>query len=62
MRLFTRKTSANLAEIHQYVQDLKGITALREKALALAREDEVAEYDEVIKVMQLVMLELNKVT
>jgi hypothetical protein len=71
MRLFTRKTSANLAEVHQYVQDLKGITALREKAVSEGRgavdpnskaDTEVQRYDEIIQVMQLVMLELNKVT
>lgn len=62
MRLFTRKISANLAEIHQYVQDLKGITALRDKCIADSRDSEANEYDEVIRVMQLVMLELNKVT
>lgn len=71
MRLFTRKISANLAETHQYVQDLKGITALREKAEREGRgavdprlkaDTEVQRYDEIIKVMQLVMLELNKPT
>lgn len=62
MKLFRRKISTNLAEIHQYVQDLKGITALRDKCIADGRHDEAAEYDETIKVMQLVMLELNKVT
>lgn len=52
------------------MQDLKGITALREKAMREGRgavdpnskaDTEVQRYDEIIKVMQLVILELNDV-
>lgn len=48
---------ADLKEIHQYVEDLKEVTGLRDKCLD---PEEKTRYNEVIKIMQLVMQRLNE--
>lgn len=52
-----RHLGINLAEVHQYVNDLDRITLLRDKA---SNEAEKQQYDEVLYVMQKVMVEINK--
>lgn len=61
MKLYKLKTKRDMAEIHQYVEDLKTVTNLRRHALSsgIGGEDELARYDTTLEVMQLVLIELN---
>jgi hypothetical protein len=54
----SKHLAVNLAEIHQYVNDLERITMLRDKS---RRELEIARYNDVLEVMQLVLKYLNDI-
>jgi hypothetical protein len=49
--------AADLAEIHQYVEDLGHMTILRDKCMDA---EERSRYDNILKVMQLVLHRLNE--
>lgn len=55
MRL--RQKSINSLEVHQYVEDLKSITLLRDTC---SDREEVGRYIDIIEVMQSVLLRLNE--
>lgn len=51
-----KKPDYDLAEIHQYTQDLERVTMLRDKSLS---DDERERYTTAIKIMQLVLVEIQ---
>ncbi len=64
----TRNKQQQLNEISQYVRDLEKVTHLRDAAAKKSTADiqdtasaaEWSRYEEVLKVMQLVLVELNQ--
>lgn len=51
-----KKPDYDLAEIHQYTQDLERVTMLRDKSHS---EEERERYTTAIKIMQLVLVEIQ---